>query len=123
MKAAYLNDARDVRVVRPLSYARERATRAYADALRLPVIADNCPACFAGPTERYHVKKLLAAEEATNAALFPSLRRAMLPLMAAGGGAGGGGGEEEEGEGEGGDCGGGACGAGQCGSGGGASSN
>ena len=82
MKAAYTNDAGDVRVIRPLAYCRERATRGFADAMRLPVIADNCPACFAGPTERYHVKALLAKEEATNANLFSSLRRAMRALMA-----------------------------------------
>jgi tRNA 2-thiocytidine biosynthesis protein TtcA len=118
MKAAYINDAGDVRVVRPLSYARERATRAYADALALPVIGDNCPACFAGPTERYHVKKLLAAEEASNPGLFNSLRRTLRPLMAVGGsgsgsGSGGGGGggdaEDDEAAGLGGPCSGGEC--------------
>lgn len=85
MKAHYLNDAEDIRIIRPLVYARERATREFADAMRLPIITDNCPACYSGPTERYHIKKLLGTEEATNAQLFPNLRRTMRPLLAAGG--------------------------------------
>lgn len=85
MKAHYLNDASDIRIIRPLVYSRERATREFADAMRLPIITDNCPACYSGPTERYHVKKVLGTEEATNSQLFPNLRRAMRPLMAAGG--------------------------------------
>lgn len=60
---------------------RERLTREFAAATRLPIISENCPACFEGPKERYHVKKLLAAEEAANPTLFPCLERAMLPLM------------------------------------------
>ena len=45
MKANYTSD-RGVRVIRPLVYVREMMTRAYADAMLLPVIEDNCPACF-----------------------------------------------------------------------------
>jgi tRNA 2-thiocytidine biosynthesis protein TtcA len=41
MKASYVADAGDVRVVRPLCFARERATRAFADACRLPIIPEN----------------------------------------------------------------------------------
>ena len=63
-QANYTSD-RGVRVIRPLmccaarvlkyhqppldstrSYVREMMTRAYADAALLPVIEDNCPACF-----------------------------------------------------------------------------
>lgn len=76
-----MNDARDLRVIRPLALLRERLTREFAAATRLPIISENCPACFEGPKERYHVKKLLAAEEALNPTLFASLERAMLPLM------------------------------------------
>jgi hypothetical protein len=81
MKAHYINDARDLRVIRPLVLLRERLTREYATALSLPVISENCPACFEGPKERYHIKKLLAAEEALNPSLFSCLEHAMLPLM------------------------------------------
>jgi len=41
-----------MRVVRPLGYVREGALRAFAAAARLPVIEENCPACFDGPTVR-----------------------------------------------------------------------
>eukprot|EP00959_Pyramimonas_sp_CCMP1952_P005978 125280-Pyramimonas_sp.AAC.1 len=47
----------------------------------LPVIAENCPACFEAPKERHHIKKLLAKEESLNPNLYPNLRQAMIPLM------------------------------------------
>lgn len=85
MKACYLNDAGDVRIVRPLCLVRERVTRAYADACALPIIPENCPACFSGPTARYLTKRLLAREEATNSGLFSALLSAMRPLMTSAG--------------------------------------
>jgi tRNA(Ile)-lysidine synthase TilS/MesJ len=81
MKAHYLNDAGDVRIIRPLAYCRERQTRDYSQRAGLPVIADNCPACFSMPTRRAHMKALLAQEEAGNTHLFSSLLRAMRPLL------------------------------------------
>ena len=80
-QAHYINDARDMRIIRPLALLRERLTREFASAMRLPIISENCPACFEGPKERYHIKKLLSAEEALNPTLFACLERAMLPLM------------------------------------------
>lgn len=82
MKAHYTNDAGDIRVIRPLAYVRERQSAAFAHAAALPVIADNCPACFAKPTARVHMKDLLAREEAHNSGLFKSLLTAMQPLLA-----------------------------------------
>ncbi len=84
MKAHYLNDAGDIRVIRPLVYARERQTAAFATEAGLPVVPDSCPACFSMPTEREHTKGLLAAEEARNPGLFKSLLSAMRPLMSQG---------------------------------------
>jgi len=81
MKANYQNDVGDVRVIRPLVYVRERQTAAFAEAAKLPVIPDSCPACFAMPTQRQHMKELLAAEEASNKGLFKSLLTALKPLM------------------------------------------
>jgi tRNA 2-thiocytidine biosynthesis protein TtcA len=49
MKAAYRNDRGDVRIIRPLAYARERQTKEFAYAAKLPVINENCPACFEQP--------------------------------------------------------------------------
>lgn len=113
MKAHYVNDDGDLRIIRPLVFARERLTREFATACALPIINENCPACYSGPTERYHVKKLLAGEEALNPALFGCLEQAMRPLMtsegsaavraaAGSGGKGKGGGDAEDDEAEGG---------------------
>lgn len=81
MKAHYLNDAGDVRIIRPLVYCRERQTAAYADAADLPVVPDSCPACFSMPTRRDQMKTLLAEQEAGNPHIFASLLRAMRPLL------------------------------------------
>jgi len=81
MKAHYTNDAGDIRVIRPLVYVRETQTRHFAETANLPVIYDNCPACFAAPSQREHVKQLLAQEEKQHQHLFKSLLNAMRPLM------------------------------------------
>jgi tRNA 2-thiocytidine biosynthesis protein TtcA len=81
MKAHYTNDKGDIRIIRPLCLVREKTTRAFADVCSLPVIAENCPACFSGPTARYLTKRLLAREEASNGGLYPALLNAMRPLM------------------------------------------
>ncbi|MFO7954448.1 ATP-binding protein [Thioalkalivibrio sp.] len=85
MKAHYAIDAGDLRVIRPLVYVRERQTRDFAEAAGLPVILDNCPACFAMPTQREHMKQLLAQEEAQHPRLFRNLRTTLKPLMTEGG--------------------------------------
>jgi len=81
MKACYQNDASDIRVIRPLVYVREHQTAAFAKTARLPVIPDSCPACFQMPTQRQHMKTLLAAEEKNNTLLFKSLLSTLKPLM------------------------------------------
>lgn len=80
MKACYTNREGDVRIIRPLVYVRERQTTDFANEKILPVIPDSCPACFAMPTERDHMKQLLAHEESHNRQLFKSLLTAMRPL-------------------------------------------
>ncbi len=84
MKAHYLNNAGDVRIIRPLVYCRERQTRDYATRADLPVIADSCPACFQQPTRREAMKTLLAHEEAAYPHLFANLLHAMRPLLTEG---------------------------------------
>jgi len=84
MKAHYTIDAGDLRVIRPLVYARERQTADFAREQELPVIIENCPACFDMPTQRQHMKELLAGEEAENKQLFKSLLTAMRPLIGEG---------------------------------------
>ncbi|RTZ65277.1 MAG: tRNA 2-thiocytidine biosynthesis protein TtcA [Aquificaceae bacterium] len=81
MKANYTIKDGDLRLIRPLIYVREQQTRDYAHYENLPVIIENCPACFAKPTQREHMKQLLAAEEKQNNNLFGSLLTAMKPLL------------------------------------------
>ena len=49
MKANYKIEAGDVRVIRPLIYVREHMTRDFSQASKLPIINENCPACFEQP--------------------------------------------------------------------------
>ena len=84
MKAHYINDDRDLRIIRPFVYVRERQLREFANQAELPVIEDNCPACFAKPTQRQHMKELLAAQEADYPTTFKTLLSTMKPLMAEG---------------------------------------
>jgi tRNA(Ile)-lysidine synthase TilS/MesJ len=83
MRAHYVNDDGDLRIIRPLVYCREAQTAAFARAAALPVVPDSCPACFSAPTQRQHMKQLLAAEERSNRHLFANLLHAMRPLMGA----------------------------------------
>jgi tRNA 2-thiocytidine biosynthesis protein TtcA len=85
MKAHYRNDAGDLRIIRPLVYARERQTADFAAAAGLPLVPDSCPACFTAPTERARMKQLLATQERHHPQLFASLARALRPLMTEGG--------------------------------------
>ncbi len=81
MKAHYTNDTGDVRIIRPLVYARARQMAEFAETAQLPVIQDSCPACFTAPTQREHVKELLANEEHRHKDVFQNLLHAMRPLM------------------------------------------
>jgi tRNA 2-thiocytidine biosynthesis protein TtcA len=86
MKANYIVDGGDLRVIRPLVYVRERQLADFAREAGLPVVPDSCPACFRMPTQRAHMKALLAREEAGNHHLFKTLLSAMRPLMGTTGG-------------------------------------
>lgn len=81
MKAHYRVQADGLRVIRPFVYVRERQTRAFAEHAALPVITENCPACFAHPSERARMKETLAAQELHQPHLFPNLLSAMRPLL------------------------------------------
>jgi len=80
MKANYTNQDGDIRIIRPMIYVREYQTTEFSKENDLPVIPDSCPACFDMPTEREHMKKLLAEEETHNTGLFKSLKTALTPL-------------------------------------------
>ena len=81
MKANYIIDQGDLRVIRPLVYTRERQTASFAKAQKLPIIIENCPACFEKPTQREHMKQLLLTEEKAHPQLYKSLLTAMQPLI------------------------------------------
>ena len=49
MKANYPVEAGDVHVIRPLVYVREKELRDFSVSNRLPIINENCPACFEQP--------------------------------------------------------------------------
>jgi len=81
MKAHYLNDDEDIRIIRPLVRVRENQTRDFAVEAKLPVIEDNCPACYAKPQARAETKALLLEQEIKNKHLYANLWRAMQPLI------------------------------------------
>ncbi|KAA0441933.1 MAG: tRNA 2-thiocytidine biosynthesis protein TtcA [Candidatus Thioglobus sp.] len=81
MKAHYINDAKDLRVIRPLVYVRERQLADFAAAAELPVIADSCPSCYKIPGERAYFKQLLLTEEKRLPNLYSNLLSAMRPLL------------------------------------------
>lgn len=81
MKARYTNNEGDLRIIRPLVYCRETQTGAFALEAGLPLIPDSCPACFSAPTQRAHMKQLLAREERENKHLYANMLHAMRPLM------------------------------------------
>lgn len=63
MKANYTINMGDLCVIRPFIYTREAALTKFALENKLPIINENCPACFEEPKERARMKKLLAREE------------------------------------------------------------
>lgn len=81
MKANYTIDAGDLRVIRPLVTCREALFREFSDKHDLPVISDNCPACFSAPKERHRIKLMLAQQEHLFPNLFQSILKTITPLM------------------------------------------
>jgi len=81
MKAAYEINAGGISVIRPLVYCRESLMTEFAKSANLPVINENCPACFEEPKERARVKKLLSREETLYPNLYDHIRRALIPVM------------------------------------------
>ncbi|RUS69527.1 hypothetical protein EGW08_022710, partial [Elysia chlorotica] len=84
MKAHYTVKQGDLRVIRPFVYVREADLRTFAEQHKLPVIAENCPACFEAPKERHRTKQLLAAQEVMFPQVYSSMMAALKPLMARG---------------------------------------
>ena len=81
MKASYLIDEGDITVIRPAIYLREKALRDFSYEAGLPVINENCPACFEAPKERQNIKKLLSREESSFPSLYSCMRNALMPLF------------------------------------------
>ncbi|KAK7097022.1 uncharacterized protein [Littorina saxatilis] len=82
MKAHYTVQEGDLRVIRPFVNVREKDLRNFAEKNKLPVIADNCPACFEAPKERHRTKQLLASQEILFPHLYSSILSAIKPVMA-----------------------------------------
>eukprot|EP00917_Polyrhabdina_sp_WS-2016_P019543 GHVP01041772.1.p1 GENE.GHVP01041772.1~~GHVP01041772.1.p1 ORF type:complete len:1423 (+),score=317.43 GHVP01041772.1:33-4271(+) len=83
MKANYVTTENGFRVIRPLILCREKQLAAFSSRFNLPIISDNCPACFKAPTQRHKMKLMLAEQEYTNPNLFSSIMRALMPHMKA----------------------------------------
>eukprot|EP00920_Eleutheroschizon_duboscqi_P031172 GHVT01075381.1.p1 GENE.GHVT01075381.1~~GHVT01075381.1.p1 ORF type:complete len:201 (-),score=4.60 GHVT01075381.1:785-1387(-) len=81
MKAHYVIGDGELRVCRPLIYTREKTTAAFARQNQLPVIQDNCPACFAAPKQRHRIKMLLSQQEFEIPFLFRNLLKTLRPLL------------------------------------------
>jgi tRNA(Ile)-lysidine synthase TilS/MesJ len=81
MKAHYQINAGDLSVIRPMVYCRESLMAEFAKMKALPVINENCPACFEEPKERARIKKLLSREETLYPNFYDNIRRSLLPLM------------------------------------------
>lgn len=81
MKACYDIDAGDIRVIRPMVYVREKNLKKFARENYLPVINENCPACFEIPKERARIKTLLSTQEHLYPNLHSSILRSLRPLM------------------------------------------
>jgi tRNA(Ile)-lysidine synthase TilS/MesJ len=81
LSANYRINAGDLSVIRPFVYCRESLMTGFAKDSSLPVINENCPACFEEPKERARMKKLLSKEESLYPNFYDNIRRAMLPLM------------------------------------------
>ena len=84
MKAHYRNNDGDLRIIRPLVYARENQFSDFAQQAELPIVADSCPACFSKPTQRESMKLLLRKQAEEHPALFANMLNAMRPLMVEG---------------------------------------
>jgi len=70
-----------LRIIRPFVYVREKDLRLFAESNFLPIITENCPACFEAPKERQRVKQLLAQQELNFPSLFGSLLTAIKPIF------------------------------------------
>jgi hypothetical protein len=81
MKAHYQINAGDISVIRPMVYCRESLMTDFAKANNLPIINENCPACFEEPKERARVKKLLSREETLYPNIYDNIRRSLIPVM------------------------------------------
>jgi hypothetical protein len=81
MKANYKINAGHLSVIRPMIYCRESLMTDFAKSNKLPIINENCPACFEEPKERARIKKLLSREETLYPNIHDKIRRAIIPIM------------------------------------------
>ena len=81
MKCNYFDNTGNIRIIRPLIYVREKLCKKYSILYQLPVINENCPACYDEPKQRQNVKMILAKQEQLNPKIFCNLLKTIKPLM------------------------------------------
>ncbi|KAL3309262.1 hypothetical protein Ciccas_012192, partial [Cichlidogyrus casuarinus] len=81
MEASVKINNSDVRVVRPLVFARENLITQFVETARLPIVTSPCPLCKEASREQDRIKRLLIDEEHLQPKLFESMSTAMIPLL------------------------------------------
>lgn len=81
MRAHYVIDAGDLRVIRPFVYLRERQIADFAENVGLPVIPDYATSHSEILSQRQRMKTLLAQAEQEHQNVFANLLHTMRPLM------------------------------------------
>ncbi|KAK6626395.1 hypothetical protein RUM43_006706 [Polyplax serrata] len=81
MKAHCYVPEKDIRMIRPFIYVRERALRQFAESRKLPEVPENCVSCRTMSKEKQNSKQLLSHQESMFPRLFSNLKSAMYPLI------------------------------------------
>lgn len=77
MSAKTVADSGDITVIRPLVYAAELDTAAFAAELELPVVSCSCPVAGSPDLQRQRMKELLALLEKDN----PTIKNSLLAAL------------------------------------------
>lgn len=81
MKAHYQVSEGDLRVIRPFVSVREKSLRDFAESRKLPIIAENCPACFEQPkVSCVHNQKIFPGFEIIAIQIWSSIKKNTLCL-------------------------------------------
>ncbi|MDI9347520.1 MAG: ATP-binding protein [Methylacidiphilales bacterium] len=81
MKAHYTINQGDLRVIRPLCYAREQWMKDFSLKHNLPIVPEDVPSEFSAPKERASIKEWLASVEKEDAQKIQKTLRAITPML------------------------------------------